>query len=325
MIVLAIFLFAACGDKTDVPDFSDLPDITDESDESDLPEESNTVTFTDDVGNTVTVEKSPERVAVLFSSFADIWVSAGGNVDITVGETVERGFADSSAVLVDDGAGKTINIEALIAAEPDFVIASSDIEAQAECASLLTENGISAAQFKVESFDDYLRVLEVFTDITGESENFETYGTLVEKKIDELLAEIPDIPDEDKPRILFIRAGSSEKSTKAKTAAEHFACAMLDELGTYNIANNAPALIDGLSIEEILAEDPDIIFITTMGDENAARDYVNSLFSDEVWGNLSAIRNGNYYFLPKELFHYKPNARWYDAYKTLAEIIYEDK
>lgn len=313
MMILAIFTLVSCGNETDV---TDVPDISDESD---------TVTFTDDVGNTITVEKSPERVAVLFSSFADIWITAGGDVEITVGETVERGFADSSAILVDDGAGKSINTEALIEAEPDFVIASYDIEAQAECASLLVENGVPAAQFRVESFDDYLRVLEIFTEITGERENYETYGTLVGEKIDELLAGIPDISDEDKPRILFIRAGSSERSTKAKTAEEHFACAMLDELGTYNIAHNAPTLIDGLSIEEILAENPDIIFITTMGAEDAARDYINSLFSDDVWGSLSAVSEGNYHFLPKDLFQYKPNSRWYDAYKTLADLIYAEK
>ena len=55
--------------------------------EGETPEEYN-VTFTDSVGNLVTLNKKPEKVAVLFSSFADIWVSAGGRVDITVGESV---------------------------------------------------------------------------------------------------------------------------------------------------------------------------------------------------------------------------------------------
>ena len=44
---------------------------------------------------------------MLFSSFADVWETAGGRVDITVGESVERGFAPEDVLLVDDGAGKT--------------------------------------------------------------------------------------------------------------------------------------------------------------------------------------------------------------------------
>ncbi|MBO5273008.1 MAG: hypothetical protein J6I45_00160 [Clostridia bacterium] len=34
----------------------------------------------------------PEKTAVLFSSLAEIWLEAGGSVDITVGESIERGF-----------------------------------------------------------------------------------------------------------------------------------------------------------------------------------------------------------------------------------------
>ena len=46
--------------------------------------------FQDATGAEVILDKRPERVAVLFSSFADIWLTAGGRVDITVGESVER-------------------------------------------------------------------------------------------------------------------------------------------------------------------------------------------------------------------------------------------
>ena len=40
-------------------------------------------------------------------------------------------------------------------------------------------------------------------------------------------------------------------ATKAKTADENFVCKMLNELGTYNIAENAPILLDGLSLSLI--------------------------------------------------------------------------
>ena len=62
-------------------------------------------TFADSTGATVTLQEKPKTVAVLFSSFAEVWTLAGGNVDITVGESVERGFADEKSVLVDSGAG----------------------------------------------------------------------------------------------------------------------------------------------------------------------------------------------------------------------------
>ena len=38
------------------------------------------VTFTDALGQTVSLQKKPERVAALLGSFADIWVLSGGSV-----------------------------------------------------------------------------------------------------------------------------------------------------------------------------------------------------------------------------------------------------
>ena len=277
--------------------------------------------FTDHCGNTVQLQQKPQKVAVLFSSFADIWVTAGGTVDITVAETVERGFALDTAILVDGGAGKTINNELLIASKPDMVICSADIAAQQETAQLLKTAGIPCAAFTVETFGQYLDVLKICTDITGCTDRYKTYGTEVQNRITELL----DKTDASDKKILFIRAGSGAKVTKAKTAQDHFAAAMLKELGTYNIAENAPVLLDGLSIEEIITEAPEYIFISTMGDETAAKVYMESVFSQPEWQVLSAVKNKKYIFLPKDMFQYKPNSRWDKAYEYLIGVIYEQQ
>ncbi len=278
--------------------------------------------FTDSEGNSVALSEKPEKTAVLFSSFADIWVTAGGRVDITVGETLERGFADEGTALVDKGAGKEIDVEALLAAEPDFVICSADIKAQSDAAVLIRSAGIPCAAFRVESFDDYLDVLKICTDITENPEAYAAYGTDMEEKIDALLEKIPKTGAEGK--VLFIRSGSGESSAKAKNAAQHFAAAMLKELHADNIAENVPVLLDGLSIEEILKEDPQKIFISTMGDEEAAKAYMDSVLSSEAWQQVSAVKEDACYYLPKELFQFKPNARWYEAYLYLAELLYPE-
>lgn len=228
-------------------------------------------------------------------------------------------------LLVDDGAGKTINHELLLSYRPDFVICSADIAAQRETAVFLSEHGIPAAQFHVESFADYLGVLKIFTEITGNNTAYEKYGTAQETQIKALLEEAAvQWGDAAPQKILFVRAGSGYSATKAKTADDNFVCLMLRELGTYNIAENAPVLLDGLSLEEILSENPDHIFFSFMGKEDAARAYVETLLQDPAWQTLTAVQNGSYTFLPKELFHFKPNVKWAEAYRYLADILYPD-
>ena len=279
-------------------------------------------TFTDDTGAEITVPEKPKKVAVLLSSLADLWITAGGTVDITVGETVERGFVAESVLLVDAGAGKTIDLEGLIAAQPDFVLYSSDLSGQLECADTLRTAGIPAAGFAVETFEDYLRVLKICTDILETPDRYEQYGTALKAEIDGLIAKAQAA--EVQPEILFVRAGSSAKVTKAKTAENHFVCGMLKDLGTFNIAEKAPILLDGLSTEAILLSDPDAILFTTMGDESAGTAYMDSLVTDPVWQTITAVKTGNVHQLPKELFQYKPNARWDEAYKYLIQLLYGD-
>lgn len=270
--------------------------------------------------NPATTIDTPETVAVLFSSLAEIWLDAGGEIDITVGETVERGFATEDVALVDDGAGKTVNLELLISLEPDLVIASADIPAQVEAVELLEKAGIDTLLCHVESFADYLTVLSDMTAIIGNTAGLEA-GQAMADTIEEIVSSVSwDIT----PDILFVRSGSTDASTKAKLAEDHFACAMLEELGCHNIAADAPILLDGLSMEEILTADPDYIFFSLMGNEDSATAHVNELLAEDSWGQLTAVQEGRVFILPKDLFHFKPCGRWAEAYQYLAELLTEN-
>jgi iron complex transport system substrate-binding protein len=248
-----------------------------------------------------------------------MWTLAGGEVNITVGESVERGFADKSTVLVDSGAGKTIDREILIASAPDFVIASADIAAQAELAEYLDSVGIPCALFRVDSFYDYADVMDVLCAITERDDLYEKNVTKIADEIENILNSV----DKSRaPRIIFVRCGSSASSTKAKNAEENFVCKMIAELGGVNIADEAPELCDGLSLEAILTAQPEKMLISTMGNEQKSREYMDSVLKSEPWQALGAVKKQDYVYLGKELFQFKPNARWAEAYKFLAEYLY---
>lgn len=273
------------------------------------------IAFTDSTGHEVVLRKAPERVAILLSSFADIWQLAGGEIAITVGESVERGICDAGVTLVDEGAGKSVNTEVLIASAPDLVILSADIPAQVEAAALCRAAGLAVAEMRVECFAEYLAMLKICTDLTGRSDLYELHGTAQKAQIDALIANKPL----DGSKILFVRAGTSARSVKPKSSTDHFAAAMLKELGATNIADGVALLADGLSMEYILTQNPDYIYFTAMGDEQGSRAFVEQMLKEPEWQALTAVKNGNYTFLPKENFHYKPNANWAQSYALLCE------
>ncbi|MBQ8005950.1 MAG: ABC transporter substrate-binding protein [Clostridia bacterium] len=261
-------------------------------------------------------EKAPiqkrERTAVLFSSLAEIWLEAGGSIDITVGETVERGFAPAGTPLVDSGAGKSLNAELLLSYKPTLVICSADIPAQAELSKLLKGNGIEVLSLRIESLDDYLLALDAMTDITGNKSAYKNAEDIKDVAIQ--LIKSREIQAVKGKKIVFFRAGSTSSSTKTKTSQEHFAAAMLRELGCVNIADDAT--ISELGLEAILAADPEYIFFSLMGDEASAKANVSNLLSSKPWSQLSAVKKQNTFILlncPKLCGQYKnrPNGRKY--------------
>ena len=279
--------------------------------------------FTDDTGACVALDSPPRTVAVLFSSYAELWSLCGGEVAVTVGESVERGLVPHDTLLVDNGAGKQISEEALLAAAPDLVLVSADVPAQVSIAARMREVGIAAACLRVESFSDYARIMRLFCDILGNNEGYDAYVTPLVQRIAVLKNEAKE---KDSPRTLFLRTGSSASSLKPKRGSDHFAARMLSELGAENLADTLPDGADTLSMEEILRYDPEVIFVATMGNAQRAESFLRTYMEqDAAWQSLTAVKNERVVFLPKELFQYKPNQRYGDAYEFLWEELYGEK
>jgi iron complex transport system substrate-binding protein len=275
-------------------------------------------TFTDSEGEIVELSHKPQKTAVLFSSLAECWIEAGGEVYVTVGESVERGLVKEETELVDKGAGKTVDTEKLISLEPDFVICSADIASHRDVASALKKAKIPVAMLRMDTFEDYLTILRTLTKITGKTENYEQFGENAKSEIEQIIS---GGKRENNPKILFVRSGSSYSSAKAKKADDNFAAKILEDFGCINIADKAEVLLDNLSAEVILKENPQYIFVSVMGDYDNSKAYMQELLAKKEYASLDAVKNGRVYFLPKELFQYKPCGRWAESYRYISSIL----
>ncbi|MGX8708658.1 MAG: ABC transporter substrate-binding protein [bacterium] len=275
------------------------------------------VTFTDDLGVQVTVDH-PKKTAVLSASYADAWQLAGGIVAAYTDDA--KGTITIKDDMLNLGKLNTPNVESMIADKIDFVVLSGAISEHVKLRSTLESAGIKTAYFKVETFEDYAKMMKTLTDITGRAD-------LYKKNVSDLQAEIQKQTaraDGSHPTVLFLRAYST--GVKAK-GSDSMTGKMLKDLGCVNIADQKGSLLDNLSMEAIVAADPDFIFVTTMGEsQKAALGMVDQLLtSNPAWSGLTAVKEKHYYVLPKELFHLKPNKRWGESYQILADDLYGKK
>lgn len=279
------------------------------------------ITFTDALGRTVVLDGVPARTASLSGSLAEIWTLSGGSL-CAAAEDAWEDFSLDPEGAVSIGGAHSPNVELLLAADPDFVIASASSGSHVELLDLLTEIGITVAYFEVGCFDDYLDMLSVCTRITGRADLYEKNGTELNSAIDRIRETYQNsaVPDEER-RILLLRAASN--AVKAKGSDGTVLGEMLYDLGCINIADNESGLLENLSAEAVIALDPYHIFVVAMGsDTDAAIASVKALMeSNPAWSTLDAVAQGRLHIMDRTLFHLKPNVRWAEAYQVLYEIL----
>ena len=143
------------------------------------------VSFTDSLGSTITLEEAPQRVAALIGSYAETWVLAGG--EDTLAAVTQDAYDERGLELGEDvtnvGSNQTPELEALFAAQPDLVLLTPDLDGQLALAEPLAAAGIPAAWFKVESFSDYLSMLEICTRLTGRDDLYQANGLDIQTRI----------------------------------------------------------------------------------------------------------------------------------------------
>lgn len=136
---------------------------------------------------------------------------------------------------------------------------------------------------------------------------------------------IEKAPKDKEYRILLMMASAKSITVRGSdsTVGE-----MLENLHTINISDIESSTLDSkaFSIEKIIAEDPDFIFVQTTGSdkEKILERLKKDVETNPAWGSLTAVKNDRYIFLPKELYMYKPNHRYAEAYEGLAKILYPD-
>ena len=281
----------------------------------------NVVTFTDALGREVMVSKESERVAALIGSFADVWMLAGGSVCATAEDAWED-FGLDLPNAVNIGGAHSPNLELILSANPDFVIASASTSSNVEMKETLEAAGITVAYFDVDDFEDYLAMLDICTDITGRKDLYVKNGSDIQSQINEIKHHVEgrSLPD-DQRKVLLLRAHSG--SVKAKGSEGTILGEMLADLGCINIADSDTSLLETLSVESIIRQEPYRIFVVPMGNDTqkAIDNFYQMMDENPAWKTLEAVADGRLHLMDRKLFNIKPNADWAVSYEKLSDIL----
>lgn len=279
------------------------------------------IEWVDANGRNVSVE-NPQRVVSLYHSYGDAWLLSGGELVGTIEDAFESDEISADDGIANLGSHTNPNMELLFSLNPDFVLLSSSVASQIEIGEILDQAGIPCAYFDTPDWRSYMENIRLFTSITGREDLYERQVNEVQYPIEAFIAEAEQNSEHYRQTTaLLLRANST--GVRAKNSETTVAGNILRDMGFVNIADGESALSENLSMESILISDPDWIFLITGGsDTEAAMASLRASLTDHpAWSTLTAVREGRFIVLDRELFHYHPNDRWAESYAFIADLI----
>lgn len=278
------------------------------------------IVFTDALNRRVSVKNGIHRAAALLGSFAEVWQLSGGEV-CAASEDAWEDLCLELPGCINIGGAHSPGEEAILSSELPLVLASASTASHVKMLPVLENAGITVAYFDVDSFNDYLEMLDICTDITGKKDMYEKNGLQVKERIEDITDEFEKKKlAEEKKRILLLRVSSG--AVKAKGSEGTILGEMLSDFGCINIADSDKMLLENLSVESIIKMNPYRIFTVSMGDEEKAMANLSHMLEENpAWASVEAVKEKRFHIMERRMFNLKPNGKWDKAYEKLSKIL----
>lgn len=248
---------------------------------------------TDTNGVKVSVKKEPERIVCLFALCDDILTELGIVPTATNSALLAhpRFLGEEKAKEVDVIPGGFIapEVEAILSHKPDLVIGLGDTHGKLAPA---LKGATTFWPMQPETWEDsvgYLRDVAALTGRTAEGEK-------AEKAFRTKLAEAERTPSDKTALIIY---GSDENFGVATPEADVTA-SLFPKIARYPWKSRG--VEGGYSLEEILAQGVDVLFVETMsfGDEDGKLS--EKLAGNPLWSKIPAVRNGDVHEVNSEVW-----------------------
>lgn len=284
------------------------------------------LTIVDCLGIETVLDEKPSKVAVLSGTPLNIWYDLGGKSictsNVSKNLKLVSGYEQEIRNLPEIGPVYSVDIEAIIENNPDFIIAQKGT--QEDTAQKLREMGFKVIVTHIRSYKDVIESYGAFGKILEQEK-------LAEKKIADLEAEkeaiISQLPKESKSAaILYITSGSLSVKLNNSIAGD-----IAKLLNIKNIAENLPPETIGsesspLDIEYVVEQKPDYILVTSMISNNdAAKATMEEEFKNNpAWKGIKAIEEGRVVYLPQEYFLYNGGPYYCEGLEYMARGVYPE-
>ncbi|WP_246166722.1 cobalamin-binding protein [Marinobacter salinexigens] len=266
------------------------------------------VCATDDRDRQVCLEQSAQRIAALSPGATEL-VYASGAGDKVVAVVAYSDYPPAAKKVASVGSHTRLDLERLVALQPDLVIGWVTGNPQAQLAAL-DELGIPIFYIEPRSFDGVSSTIERLATLAGTEDEGFAEARRFREGIDELVARYRDAD----PVPVFYQVWDEPLMTVNN---QHLIGKVISLCGGTNVFGDLERLVPRISDEAVLAADPEAILAGGMGEEN--RQWLDRW---AAFPQLAATQQDNLYFVPPSLIQ-RPTPRLLQGSRLFCEKLDE--
>ena len=243
-------------------------------------------TVTDDEGTSVEIPAEPQSIISLTPANTEILFALGAG-DRVVATDDGSDFPEEAAALPDVATFSSVDIEKVVALEPDIVIAGGLGFTPADAITRLRDLDVPVLVLYAPSVDGVYKDVELIGAATGTSAAATTLVADMKADMEAISSAVAD--QTPKPRVLYEVGYDATTGAIFAPAEASFVAEMVTLAGADTITTGDPNTYE-ISLEALIGKDPQIIVLGTnpfympTPAEVAAR---------PGWDVLTAVRNGD--------------------------------
>ncbi len=264
--------------------------------------------ISDSVGNTVTLETPPQRIASLSAGHTEILYAIGAGDEVAaVDSTSDCPQEVNDLPKVD---AFTPSVEAIAELEPDLVVIffdPGDLQSSLQGLDIPVLN--LASPSSVEGVYDQV---ELLGEATGQVDGATDLVADMQAAVQDIRSEIGDVADA--PTVFH-----EIDNTYFTAGPGSFIGDLYDILGAENIADATGQAFPQMSAEAIIEADPEVIILA---DEDAG-ETPDTVKARPGWDNISAVQNSRVHIVDPDIVS-RPGPRLVEALRALAGYLYPE-
>jgi len=263
------------------------------------------ISVTDDAGQPVVLDKSAQRIISLAPYITELLFAAGAGEAI-VAVTAFSDYPEAAQSLTQVGDGGGLDLEAIIALQPDLVVAWQSGNPRGQVARLQSL-GITVFFSEPRQLEDVPATLQRLGRLAGT----EAVAAAQADNFNRRYAELQEHYAQRAKVSVFYQIWNQPLMT---LNGEHLFSDVLRLCGGENVFKTLPTLAPQIDIEAVLLANPDVIVV-------AADDSDSPLLAAwQRWPQLSAVKQGHVYAMPRDqLVRHSP--RILDGAERLCKLL----